>query len=221
MMKIQPNQVLCTSGLLAWLRRAAILGAKWFEVCLLISAFAAAGFVLLLSLHPDFYYVAWIPILALLWLALVVSRFLALAARSFAARDAAPKVSPFARHGWKQAFIIVLAVTLTIPFQLPLRVAFLTIRPQLEQAIDGSTAATFKGLDANIQSPLFVISAEQTNQQLKWNRAEGVNTNQVLFRLANNAEAAFIHSPGGLRNLAFNAGAAGHLMGDWYWMKED
>lgn len=39
--------------------------------------------------------------------------------------------------------------------------------------------------------------------------------------LADDSEAGFIYSPGGIADLCYNSGNSGHLMGPWYWMKAD
>ena len=43
----------------------------------------------------------------------------------------------------------------------------------------------------------------------------------LIFVLADDVESGFIYSPNGIGDLRYNAGSAGHLMGNWYWMAED
>lgn len=33
--------------------------------------------------------------------------------------------------------------------------------------------------------------------------------------------AAFVHAPGGIDDLCYNTGSAGHLIGSWYWKVDD
>ena len=115
----------------------------------------------------------------------------------------------------------VIILSLGIHFKLPLRIAFVPLRPSLEAALAGNTAQTFAGLKADIPSLFHTISAANTNSRLIRCREGGYNTNRILFILADDLESAFIYSPEGLDGLAYNSGDAGHLFGDWYWMKED
>ena len=112
-------------------------------------------------------------------------------------------------------------LTVAVVFKVPIRLGFALIRPALERVLEGRTAASFEGLQADIPAPLYRVSAEATNQRMKRDRERGVNTNRVLFVVAGDSEAAFIYSPGGVDDLAFNSGSVGRLAGNWYWMKED
>ena len=44
---------------------------------------------------------------------------------------------------------------------------------------------------------------------------------RIYFQFRNDGESAIIHSESGIDDLCYNSGAKGHLIGNWYWMKED
>ncbi|MFT4546124.1 MAG: hypothetical protein ACI9MB_000065, partial [Verrucomicrobiales bacterium] len=52
-------------------------------------------------------------------------------------------------------------------------------------------------------------------------RGRTANSGRILFMMKNDPESAFIYAPEGIEGLSYNSGNCGHLLGDWYWMKED
>ena len=160
------------------------------------------------TLHPAFYYMEWM--LLVLVLAFVVP----------------PLCLTLALNGkilsqWKFALYFLLLLSAAAYFKIPLKLAFLTIRPQLTEIVSATTPNSFSGLQSDINSPLFRISAESTTIRNRRIPGDDCNTNRILFILADDAESAFIYSPGGIQDLCYNSGSSGHLTGDWYWMKED
>jgi hypothetical protein len=161
-----------------------------------------------LTLHPAFYYLEWVILLLILAL-LVLPLSLTVALKG--------KL----QSKWKFALYFLVVLSAAAYFKLPLKLAFLTIRPQLAQIVSATNPGSFAGLQSDINSTLFRISAESTTTRNLRMAGDNCNTNRILFILADDAESAFIYSPGGIQDLCYNSGAAGHLMGDWYWMKED
>ena len=173
-----------------------------------VAIYVIGAIILWLSLHPAFYYLVWVPILTLAFLLAGLAWCLPMA------------LTGKVRKPLKFTILTLHAIIVVSFFHLPLKVAFLTIRPQLASAIP-ATPSEFVGLQKDISSVLFKISAESTNLRFESNRSNNWNTNRLLFILADDHEAAFIYSPSGLKGLVYNSGSCGHLYGPWYWMKED
>jgi hypothetical protein len=186
----------------------------------LVLAFLSTGIILYWSGHPSFYYLTWLAILvfhifliALIYIAFVCTSSLS----SKLSNDA---TFHHRRKQWEFAFIALVLIWTSIAFKVPLRLAFLTIKPALEKSVSSPTSLT-NGIPTYITGPFHRISSAATNARLERNRHDSVNAGRILFILGDDSESAFIYSPNGIKALVYNSGASGHLIGPWYWMKED
>jgi hypothetical protein len=172
--------------------------------------------VLWLARHPGFYYLDWFVVMSLLW---CVTALLSLAQAALRSLLRIPNGLLSLWPRWRTMWLALILFSFACAFKIPMRLAFLTLRPQLEKVVATTPPENFTSLPDDFVSPLFRISAEATNRQHEWNREGHYNTNKILFMLDD--EAAFIYSPTGIADLVYNEGAKGHLMGNWYWMKAD
>jgi hypothetical protein len=178
-----------------------------------------AGIVILyFATHPSFYYMTWVVCLQAQILLAVLSYIVFLIVCFTSNRLPRAQFQRLHRQ-WQFSFIGLILIGFAVAVQLPLRIAFLISKPALEQAISIPGVFT-NGIPNDIRG-LHRISAEKTNERLKWNREADVNSGKLLFVLADDSESAFIYSPNGIDDLAYNSGDCGHLIGNWYWMKED
>lgn len=182
--------------------------------------YAIFAFVLWLSFHPSFYYLVWFPVIYCTAIVVALAHVAQLLLDFLGFRYEVT-VSRRIRFPQNLALALLAIWGVSIFARIPLRLAFLTAWPALNRAIDGQNPATFPGLSSDILTPLFKIDADSSNSSLTYSRAQGYNTNRILLFLADDHECAFIYSPEGIDNLAYNSGAAGHLFGPWYWMAED
>jgi hypothetical protein len=173
------------------------------------------GFTFFLSLFPAFYYMNGIILV-------IGSVFLAcsLLVLKIALLTISPEGADKGRVwkvNWKWFAGALIALWASTYYGLPLKLGFLTIHSKLERIVAQTEARSTNILSADIDSPLYRISAKWTNERSR----DGLNPTKILFVFANDWESAFVYSPGGIANLAYNSGSAGHLFGNWYWMKED
>lgn len=165
------------------------------------------------GMHPSWYYMQgafFSLLLVVVSLVLIPSLFLA---HLFWHQD---EVRQTTRSGWGTVFILFV-LTLGLFFsRLPMRIGFLVAKAKLESALV-EREGSFQELNKDIDTLLYDISAKRTNSRL----AGGRNPGRMLFMFKDDGESAFIYSQHGIENLSYNSGECGHLMGDWYWMKED
>jgi hypothetical protein len=174
----------------------------------------AAG-LLWLGHHPKLYYMGGPVFVVLLWLG-VAALYLCRTAISGARTFTGPAMSPLraATTGFGRAFFLIpLAATLLIAFQIPLRLGFLTAWPALARLVEDAGTDGVPRLAADQRCGLYTISSTD-------NRTCHV-PGRLFFVFADDPESAFIYSPSGIDHLCYNAGSKGHLFVDWYWMKED
>jgi hypothetical protein len=171
-----------------------------------------------LATHPAFYYLDWLLVMSFLWATTAVLSILQAALRSLLR---IPNGLLLLWPRWRLMWLALIILSVACGLKIPLRLAFLTLRPQLENIVATSPPENFTALPGDIVSPLFRISAEATNSRREWNLERHCNTNKILFILADDDESGFIYSPAGIDHLSYNEGAKGHLMDNWYWMKED
>jgi hypothetical protein len=171
-----------------------------------IITYGVCALLLWESLRPSFYYLEWI-VLPFVLVCILFPLSLNLAANG--------KVHPH----WAYPLIFLVLLAVACIFKLPMKLAFLTLRPQLTKIITATPPSAFTGLTNDITSPFFRISAKHTDAFNGWKPETGCdNSKRILFMLADDSEAGFIYSPGGIADLCYNSG---HLMGPWYWMKAD
>src|SRR5262249_33648527 len=114
-------------------------------------------------------------------------------------------------------FLIPLATTLLIGFKVPLKIGFLTALPGMTRLVDSTPGDRVPRLSADQRCGIYSISASASARFGGRPRNEG----RIIFILADDHEAGFIYSLNGIDDLNYNSGSAGHLFGNWYWMKED
>lgn len=179
-------------------------------------AFAAAcsGVVLYLALFPSFYYMAWIFFLVMLWgiVALaVLGQSLALVLVATWKQRALPS-SPLQGLGFIMGMLAL--VSLLVGLKVPLHASFLLARPELEKAVaeHSDNLDEISRLAKYYHCGIYPIekAARRCHRQ-----------DRIFFQFRNDGEAAIIYSKSGIDDLCYNAGAKGHLWGNWYWMKED
>jgi hypothetical protein len=172
------------------------------------------------SIQPSFYDIAWIE--AFLVHALPFFLFFPAFLFSFPLFSGRTNQAQFkrAQFHWGMAFLAFVSFWVAIAFKVPLRIAFLTIKPALERSI-ARTASNPPNMATDIISPYHRISAEITNRAHDWYHSDNINTGLVFFFLGSDKESAFIYSPKGIKGLSYNSGSCGHLIGPWYWMTED
>ena len=186
--------------------------------------FGATGVVVLglfwQGLYPHFYYMVDFFVLGLVWFGAVLMFVVLMALRSWLLHEYPGPVqtAQTALLQWACVFGILLLVTALLAFKVPMRLGFLTARPGLSRLVNEHTIDEFRGLAEDTRFGLYTISASSTERR-------GVDRSDahqcVIFRLADDGEAAFIYSPTGIDDLSYNDGNKGHLIGHWYWMKED
>lgn len=168
---------------------------------------SASAVLFYLGLQPDIYYLGLFFVLPCFWI-IVLAAFLV---RQLVqgANPRAPSERSLVRD---KALIVLIALvtTLLMVFEVPLRVGFLTALPGLSK---------IAGKDLNdVQQ--FGIYRLTTSPSMTADVGRSVDGGKV-YALAGTVESYFVYAPQGLRMLSYNAGAYGHLVGDWYWVEED
>lgn len=186
--------------------------------------FSALGALVLwllwLGLQPGFYYLVGLCLVIMAWMLFLLVLIVRLGVQGYLARQhrsSAPKWTvPALRYA---CFIgTLLAATILLFFTMPLRLGFLTAKSTLSRLVDQDKLSLSRELTEDVRAGVYVVSAGATNRR----RERGIDTGKrIVFILADDHEAGFIYSPGGIDDLAYNDGNKGHLLGDWYWMKED
>ncbi len=178
----------------------------------LIICAAYAGLVLYWSMFPAIYYMEWI-----LWVpGLFLVSTLIFGLQTFAIWLVSRwKKVPFRLKRIPLA-LAVLPVLVTILFvgKIPLRASFLLAKPTLEKAVrehaDGLEQVSRRA-DYHY-SGLYAIKKAEHRCGRK---------DRIFFVFRDDHESGIIYSESGIDNLCYNEGSSGHLMGKWYWMKED
>ena len=188
--------------------------------------FSVFGFLLAwllwLGLYPSFYYMTGLAVAFLAWAGTAVVFLLRVMVQlHFLTRHQVPVSGrQLAIRRWSIAFAALLVVTLLLVHKIPLRIGFLTARPALSRLVAEVSTGQLTVMKEDARAGLYTVSAEMTNWRLRGSY-DGAPADRIVFVLANDSEAAFIFSPSGIDNLAYNSGSKGHVFGDWYWMKED
>lgn len=178
-------------------------------------AFAILGLLALVSLflwsaRPAFYYMEFALLILLAPLALGGIILLVWLYRKQKKRPEFPALTPlFILTG-----VLLLALLVSLPFQAPMRLAFLTAKPALEEAVAQWRTAGDSSTGEELTTGLYSFQGATSNPKRNPPGA-------LIFRFKSDHEQAFIHSPEGIENLSYNSGTKGHLIGDWYWMCED
>lgn len=173
---------------------------------------ACCGIVLYLALFPGFYYMAWIFFGMVLWAVVAACcLFQALASQALARRMRTPL--PHSRYSGV-GFIagMLLFVSVLIAFKIPLLASFLLARPGLEEALEQHH---------DDLSQVGLVSHNYGIYQFRKADRRCHRKDRVFFQFRDDGEAAIIYSENGIDDLCYNSGSKGHLLGNWYWMKED
>ena len=185
-------------------------------ICMGPLAFAGAcsGIVLWEALFPAFYYLQWIGYLSLLWgLVSLVCLGQLLTLRGMARWRRGGLPGGF-RTGAGFIMALLVLVTLCIAFKPPLRVSFLLAKPTLEDALQehGDDLDMIGKLPKYHDCGIYPIKGATRRCHRK---------DRIYFQFRNDGESAIIYSESGIDDLCYNSGSKGHLLGHWYWMKED
>lgn len=176
---------------------------------LLAFAGAASGVTLYQALFPAFYYMSgygW-----MLWFFLAISAALLIAGllRWLLYRPTNRSEAPLST-----GFVLILMAVVTglVAFRVPLRASFLLARPGLEEAL---------AVHSSDLTQVAYTSRSYGIYQIRGARRRCHDQTRVYFEFLDDAESAIVHSPSGIDDLCYNAGAKGPLFDDWYWIKED
>jgi hypothetical protein len=184
---------------------------QFFERTSLAFAGACSGVVLYLALFPSFYYMAWLPLVGMLWGVVALGCACQVSALLAVARW--KRVAPPSRPGSLNfIFGMLVLVSVLVGFKAPLHASFLLARPGLEEAL------------ADHRDDLDQVGLVYHNYGLyQFRKADRHchKKDRVFFQFLNDSEAAIIYSESGIDDLCYNSGNKGHLFGNWYWMKED
>lgn len=174
----------------------------------LLASGVIGGLVLWYAAFPSMYYLAWIAAIGALFVGTVGVSAIHLAigvGAALALRRADKRVCPSGAGlllGW------VLAVTLAVGLELPLRAHFALARGGLEQQLESYQG----GAHRRGWAGAFLIG------HITPGRCDAART---LLWVDNDSESALVHAPGGIEGLCYNEGQTGHFGGDWYWLTED
>ena len=185
---------------------------RFIERTNLTFAAACSGVVLYLALYPGFYYMVNFAFCILLWGAVAVGcLFQLLAVQAFALWKRLPLPSSAAR-GLGFIFCVLLLTSLLVAFKVPLRASFLLAKPGLEEALEQHR---------DDLSKVGLVHHDYGIYEFRGAGRRCHHKDRVFFQFRNDGEAAIIYSESGIEDLCYNSGNKGHLMGNWYWMKED
>jgi hypothetical protein len=179
------------------------------RLILLLEGLLAAWFVWR-GLYPGFYHLTDVTALVLMWVGIAAISAVALPWQSRKLFQNAIQWSTFVG--------VACLITLLIVFKVPMRVGFLTARAELSQLVE-TRRHSEKIFAEDVRMGLYTFSASETNRRYRSGIDDGKY--RVFLLVGDQGEAAFIHSTEGIAGLIYNRGNKGHLLGDWYWMKED
>lgn len=185
---------------------------QFLEQTTLAFAAACSGVVLYLALFPNFYYMAWVFFVIMLWgiaAFAYVCQTLTLLAIAWRKRVALPSSPP---GGLRFIAAMLVLVSLLVGFKMPLHASFLLARPGLEQALTEHSNDLEHISRRYYSFGLYSIRRAYRGCHMK---------DRVYFQFRNDSESAIIYSESGIDDLCYNSGSKGHLFGKWYWMKED
>ncbi|MCP4376209.1 MAG: hypothetical protein GY794_08565 [bacterium] len=185
---------------------------RFFEQMTLAFAAACSGVVLYLSLFPNFYYMAWIFFVVMLWAVITIGCLCQALALRTVARWKRVMLPPSRTGNLNFIIGMLVLVSVLVGFKAPLHASFLLARPGLEEAL------------ADHHDDLEQVGRIYHNYGLyQFRNADRRchKKDRVFFQFLDDGEAAVIYSESGIGNLCYNSGNKGHLFGNWYWMKED
>ncbi|MGI9242170.1 MAG: hypothetical protein ACR2RV_15330 [Verrucomicrobiales bacterium] len=118
---------------------------------------------------------------------------------------------------------MLVVTTSLVLLKVPLRASFLFAKPGFEQALEDYHDDLEQVGIVHHNFGLYEISkAYRGCVHGNGGCSNSVeHKDRVFFRFRNDSESAFIYSENGIKNLCYNSGSKGHLVGNWYWMKED
>lgn len=170
------------------------------QLALAVAA-GCCGVLLYLALYPSFYYLSGIGFTLTLWMIVPSLAFIA----HFAHRANATSNARFIA-------VMLIAVTGAVALKLPLYASFLVARGGLEEAL----AQHRDDLD-QVGRVYHDYGPYEIGRAHRGCHRE----DRIFFEFRDDNEAAIIYSESGIEDLCYNSGNKGHLLGNWYWMKED
>ena len=189
------------------LHRAALAPTGWPTTAIVV---LLCAWILYLAIHPGMYYPPLVFIVSILLCGAVG---IVLACRGAFRGMVRPSSIPRRNFTGRDRLLcgITLLTCILVWFHVPLRVAFLFARPELDRVI------------ADIQSGKLAVPIQPrrvgpyTVQSSRWYGKE----DQTFFVIVGDGDGGgFAYSPASDR-LFYNTGADGHLMGAWYWWIDD
>lgn len=112
------------------------------------------------------------------------------------------------RDQWLCATVALTCILMWL--NVPLRVAFLTARPELDRLVARIQSGTIPSPVTNDRAGIYSVST---------GTAYGAD-DQIFFVSRDYFGGGFAHSPN-TDKLSYNAGEDGHLIGPWYWWQAD
>ena len=187
---------------------------RWIEQFSLAIAAGCCGVFLYLALYPSFYYLSGIGFTLMLWVVVptvgLIAHLAQLAYGRSRSADATEASAPAANGRFIAAMLVV--VTVAVAFKAPLYASFLVARPGLEEALAEHRDDLAQVGRVHHDYGLYQISRAHRGCHVE---------DRIYFEFRDDAEAAIIYSESGIEDLCYNSGNKGHLLGNWYWMKED
>lgn len=169
-----------------------------------MAAGAVGGIALWYASFPEFYYMLWLFLVMLLWMAPIIVAGVHVGLQTIWQRTRGRRVHAELGGGGFLLAWLVFATTVLLG-KLPLRLHFALAESTLEEI--------------RADPPEHMTSAAGF---LIDRVSEGrCDSRRTLLHIANDSESYFVYSPHGIDDLCYNSGSKGALGGNWYWMTED
>jgi hypothetical protein len=110
--------------------------------------------------------------------------------------------------------LMILITTVLLCYEVPMRLGFMTAKHKLSAMLSNLRKGEAARIEKDFRAGIYTISREYTY------REDWYYPDLVVFVLADDPEAAFVYSSSGIENVP-TTGAKGHLIGHWYWRKDD
>ena len=171
------------------------------------------------GIWPEFYYMTHIAMLFLLWIATLVLVLLRSAVSGTVAKLKGYRQDSVWSEvlGIGRALAPAVLVTLLLLTNMPLRLAFLTAKPELDRIIDATPKGTPLRVADGEEVGWFGLWRIDTARSERRGRWQDVPCHVVYL----DCGGGFVHFTGDIVDFQYNDGSHGWLIGDWYWFKED
>lgn len=173
-------------------------------------AAAWCGILIYKGLFPGFYYLSGLGTVMTAWIVISVVQLLAV----LTVRGASQGEEDARGYQLSSKYVVLMLLSTTglLLIQAPLRASFLLARGGFEQALAEGGEAFENVRPYAYDFGLFHIGRAGRDCHKE---------DRVYFRFEDDGESAIIFSETGIDDLCYNSGNNGHLLGNWYWMKED